>query len=76
VVAGNRVANGEEIWLHPDGSLHKYHWTATWETEEAGCSQRLYMVPASEVDISLEDLMEAIECNRELVPLALKTTYK
>lgn len=60
LVAGNRVANSHEIWLYPDGTLHRYLWTATWETFD-GCSQWHYVGPATEEDVSLEDLKEQIE---------------
>jgi hypothetical protein len=62
MVGGNRVANSSEIWLHPDGTLHKYLWTAAWESLEYGCSQR-HVGPAGEEAISLEDLIEQIEIN-------------
>jgi hypothetical protein len=62
-VGGNRVANQHEIWLHRDGSLHKYLWTATWATFEYGCSQRDYVGPVSNDDVSLEELTEAFEWN-------------
>jgi hypothetical protein len=37
--AGNRVANSHEIWLHSDGTFHKYLWCADWESMDCGCSQ-------------------------------------
>ena len=61
VVAGNRIANESEIWLHPDGTLHKYLWTANWSDLEFGCSQRHYVGPVDEDAITLEDLEEQIE---------------
>jgi len=60
-VAGNRIANASEIWLYPDGTLHKYLWTATWNDLEFGCSQRHYVGPVDEDAISLKDLQEQIE---------------
>lgn len=60
VVAGNRVANTSEIWLYPDGTLHEYLEAATWETFEGGCTQRLYVGPAREEQIAIEDLQEQI----------------
>lgn len=63
MLAGNRVANEEEIWLHSDGSLHKYLWTASWESYEGGCSQRQYIAQASDHEVSMADLKEAIEFN-------------
>lgn len=64
-VAGNRVANRREIWLSPDGTLHEYLEAATWETLEGGCIQRHYVGPASEENIALEDLRDAIALNLE-----------
>ena len=63
IVGGSRVANDSEIWLHTDGTLHEYLWTAAWESLEYGCSQRHYIGPVGEEVISLEDLLEQIEIN-------------
>jgi hypothetical protein len=60
-VAGNQVANATEFWLHSDGTLHKYIWTACWPDPATGCSQRHYVGPAGEEEISLKDLREQIE---------------
>jgi hypothetical protein len=68
LVAGNRVANTSEIWLHPDGTLHEYLEAATWETLEGGCTQKHYIGPADEDKISLEDLKEQIAFNLESDP--------
>jgi len=65
MVAGNRVLNEHEIWLHPDGSAHKYLRTATWETLEHGCTQRQYVGPATDEEIILDELLEAINFNIE-----------
>ena len=63
IVAGNRVANSAEIWLHADGTLHEYLEMATWEALETGCTQRQYVGPVTEARISLGDLKEQIDCN-------------
>jgi hypothetical protein len=47
--AGNRVASCHEIWLHSDGTFHKYLWCADWETMEYGCSQRHYVASVAEM---------------------------
>jgi hypothetical protein len=60
---GNRIANQHEIWLHRDGTLHKYLWTGSWTSLEYGCSQRHYVGPVSDDDVSLEELTEAFEWN-------------
>ena len=62
-VAGNRIANAKEVWLYPDGTLHEYLWTATWNDVAFGCSQRHYVGAADDEAISLEDLQEQIEIN-------------
>jgi len=59
--AGNRVANSHEIWLHSDGTFHKYLWCADWESIEYGCSQRHYVASVAYEEVSLEELREAIE---------------
>jgi hypothetical protein len=59
--AGDRVANDHEIWLHSDGTFHKYLWTAAWETLEFGCTQRHYLEAVGDEEVSLEDLIEQIE---------------
>jgi hypothetical protein len=63
IFEGNKVANASEIWLHPDGSLHKYLWSSAWESLEYGCTQRRYVGPVGEETVSLEDLLEQIEIN-------------
>jgi hypothetical protein len=63
LVAGNRVANTSEIWLHPDGTLHEYLEASTWESYEWGCIQRHYVGPASEDKIWLNDLEQQIAFN-------------
>jgi hypothetical protein len=50
-----------ELWLYPDGTLHKHIWTASWHDLAFGCSQRHYVSPADEKEISLKDLQEQIE---------------
>jgi hypothetical protein len=59
--AGNRVANAHEIWLHSDGTFHKYLWCADWESWEGGCSQRHYVASVADEEVPLETLREAIE---------------
>ena len=60
ISAGNRVANAHEIWLHSDGTFHKYLWCADWESWEGGCSQRHYVASVADEEVSLEELREAI----------------
>jgi hypothetical protein len=60
-VAGNQVANATEFWLHPDGTLHRYIWTACWSDPGSGCSQRHYVGLADEQEISLKELQDQIE---------------
>jgi hypothetical protein len=59
--AGNRVASDHEIWLHSDGTFHKYLWWADWESMEYGCSQRHYVASVTYEEVSLEELRGAIE---------------
>ena len=59
--AGNRVANAHEIWLHSDGTFHKYLWCADWESMDYGCSQRHYVASVAYEEVSLEELREPIE---------------
>ena len=59
--AGNRVANSHEIWLHSDGTFHKYLWCADWESIDCGCSQRHYVASVAYEEVSLEELREEIE---------------
>jgi hypothetical protein len=59
--AGNRVASEHEIWLHSDGTFHKYLWCADWESMDYGCSQRHYVASLAYEEVSLEELREAIE---------------
>jgi hypothetical protein len=59
--AGNRVANEHDIWLHFDGTFHKYLWCADWESMDYGCSQRHYVASVAYEEVSLEELREPIE---------------
>jgi hypothetical protein len=61
--AGNRVLTSAEIWLYPDGTLHEYRMSETWETAESGNRQRAYVGPVGEDRVSLEDMQEALEFN-------------
>ena len=61
ISAGNRVANAHEIWLHSDGTFHKYLWCADWENMNCGCSQRHYVASVAYEEASLEELREVIE---------------
>lgn len=63
-MAGSWITEDTEIFLYPDGTLHKYRWSTRWEAFKQIYSTRTYVGPARDGEVNTAELWQAIELNR------------